>query len=100
MHENRVYFARNDIFACTMTAEAIYSKIRLLPEAKLDTLMLFVEFLLEKEQSAPAAATSPENETPFWALAGSLDTPESGDELVKLIMDARTTKTIDTSWAE
>lgn len=34
----------------------------------------------------------------FFALAGSLDLPESSEELIKIIEESRTSKDIDTSW--
>lgn len=40
------------------------------------------------------------DESVFFALAGSLDLPESSEELIKIIEDSRTTKEIDTSWVE
>ncbi len=38
------------------------------------------------------------NDASFFALAGSLDLPESSEELIKIIEESRTTKDIDTSW--
>lgn len=40
------------------------------------------------------------DEKAFYALAGSLDLPETSDELIKIIEESRTNKDIDTSWAE
>ncbi len=36
----------------------------------------------------------------FFALAGSFDLPETSEELIHIIESSRTTKEIDTSWAE
>ena len=39
-------------------------------------------------------------EDAFFALAGSFDLPETADELIDIIESSRTTKEIDTSWAD
>lgn len=36
----------------------------------------------------------------FFALAGSLDLPETADEIIELIENSRTNKDIDTSWTK
>ena len=39
-------------------------------------------------------------EAAFFALAGSFDLPETADELINIIESSRTTKEMDTSWAD
>lgn len=39
-------------------------------------------------------------EMDFFSLAGNFDLPETSEELVKSIEEARTSKNIDTKWAE
>ena len=39
-------------------------------------------------------------EDAFFALAGSFDLPETADELINIIESSRTTKEMDTSWAD
>ena len=57
---------------------------------------LNVQFREEVETSRTLA----EREADFMALAGSWNTPESGDEIIKLIEKSRVNKEIDTTWAE
>ena len=39
-------------------------------------------------------------EDAFFALAGSFDLPETSEELISIIESSRTTKEMDTSWAD
>ncbi len=57
---------------------------------------LNVQFREEVETSRTLA----EREADFMALAGSWNTPESGDEIIKMIEKSRVNKEIDTTWAE
>ena len=57
---------------------------------------LNVQFREEVETSRTLA----EREADFMALAGSWNTPESGDEIIKMIEKSRINKEIDTTWAE
>ena len=59
---------------------------------------LNVQFREEVETSQ--TRTLAEREADFMALAGSWNTPESGDEIIKMIEKSRINKEIDTTWAE
>ena len=64
-------------------------------------LMLFIELakrLNVKFREEITTSSTTEQDAAFMALAGSLDTPESGDELVKIIAEAHHSKSIDINW--
>ncbi len=75
------------------------------PNNKLD-YQLFVSLAkrlnvkFREEKSVIKQQEKLEKEKEFFALAGSLDLPESAEEIVKIIESSRTTKEMDTSWVE